>query len=169
MVVPAREVVFHPHSFADDAGRLFRWNDKLWRGITSGNAPFVDGLFRDGVIRALVDRGLLIDSEPTDLALNGYELVVSHRQLPFISYPQEWSAGMLKDAALTILDLAIELSRRDLVLRDAHPWNVLFDWSHPVYVDLTSIAALDHQPIWPAYDEFCRFCYYPLILMSLGQ
>jgi len=76
---------------------------------------------------------------------------------------------MLKDAALTILELAIALAERGLSLRDAHPWNVLFDWSRPVYVDLTSIMPDEHARNWRAYDEFCRFCYYPLILMAHGQ
>ena len=63
IAVPTEEVVFHPHSFADDAGRVFRWNDKLWRGIASENASFFDRLFRDGTIQALVDRGPVGRSE----------------------------------------------------------------------------------------------------------
>lgn len=169
VTIPPQDVVFHPHSFADDSGRVFRWNDKLWRGINVQHAPFFDRLFRDGVIQALVDRGLLIESEPTNLTVDGYAMVVSHRSVPFVSYPNEWCAGMLKDASLTILDLAIELTQRHLTLKDAHPWNVLFDSVRPVYVDLTSIAPLRDRSTWGAYDEFCRFCYYPLILMSLGQ
>src|SRR6185503_11955020 len=49
------------------------------------------------------------------------------------------------------------------------PWNVLFDACKPVYVDVTSIEPQKDESSWPAYDEFCRFCYYPLILMSHGQ
>ena len=169
VTIPPQDVVFHPHSFADDSGRLFRWNDKLWRGISYEHAPFFDRLFRNGVIQALVERGLLIESEPANLAVDGYAMVVSHRSVPFVSYPNEWCAGMLKEASLSILDLAIELTQRHLMLRDAHPWNVLFDSVRPVYVDLTSIAPLTDRSTWCAYDEFCRFCYYPLILMSLGQ
>ena len=167
--IPMHELAFHPHSFADDAGRLFSWNDRLWRGINYTQAPFFDKLFDEGIVEDLVKKKLLIESEPTDLAVDGYAMVIGHRSVPFISYPHEWCAAMLKDAALTILDLAIELAEHDLVLRDAHPWNVLVDWSGPVWVDLTSIAPAGDQSAWPAYDEFCRFCYYPLILMSQGQ
>ncbi|HZM91240.1 MAG TPA: hypothetical protein VFF31_32260 [Blastocatellia bacterium] len=167
--IPLGDVAFHPHSFADDAGRLFRWSDKLWRGISYEQAPFFDKLFRDGTILDLVDRGLLIETEPTNLSLTGYASIVSHRTVPFVSYPNEWCAGMLKDASLTILDLAIELTHRRLTLKDAHPWNVLFDGYQPVYVDLTSIAPQKDRSTWSAYDEFCRFCHYPLILMSHGQ
>jgi hypothetical protein len=160
---------FHPHSFADDAGRLFFRNGELHRGINPEQTPFFSRLFSDGVIQHLVGRGLLIESEPSDLAVEGYGMVLRHRTVPFISYPQEWCAAMLKDAALTIIDLTIELAERGLTLKDAHPWNLLFDACKPVYVDLTSIEPQKDKSGWQAYDEFCRFCYYPLILMSHGQ
>ena len=167
--IPADEIAFHPHSFADDAGRLFWWNNKLWRGIKPERARFFDNLFSDGTIEQLIGLGLLIESERTNIVVDGYEMVVSHRRLPFASYPNEWCAQMLKSAALSILDLAIALAQRGLSLRDSHPWNVLFDSSRPVYVDLTSIVPDAGAPTWRAYDEFCRFCYYPLILMAHGQ
>ncbi len=169
VTIPSEEMSFHPHSFADDAGRLFRWNGTLCRGITHAQAPFFGRLFREGVVQALVEQRLLIESEPTDRVLNGYAAVVRHRKIPFVSYPNEWCAAMLRDAALKIVDLMIELTQRGLSLRDAHPWNVLFDSSTPVWVDLASIAPQENEGTWSAYDEFCRFCYYPLILMAHGQ
>ena len=169
VAIPSEEIIFHPHSFADDAGRLFQWNGKLCRGINYARAPLYDRLFREGVLQTLIDRGVLIETEPTNLAVDGYEMVMSHRRLPFISYPQEWCPAMLRDAALTIIDLTIELDQWGLTLRDAHPWNVLFDFSRPVWVDLTSIAPQKKGSTWPAYDEFCRFCYYPLVLMAHGH
>ena len=165
----SEEVTFHPHSFADDAGRLFWLNEQLCRGIYPKQAPFFTRLFREGVIENLIERELLIETEPTDLVVDGFSMVLKHRSLPFTSYPQEWCAAMLKDAALTIINLTIELAERNLTLKDAHPWNVLFDACKPVYVDATSIAPQNSESNWSAYDEFCRFCYYPLILMSHGQ
>lgn len=75
---------------------------------------------------------------------------------------------MLKDAALTVLDLLLELAQCGLTLKDSHPWNVLFDAEKPVYVDLTSIVLLDGDS-WGGYDQFCRFYMNPLLLMSLGH
>ena len=166
---PRGGLTFHAHSFADDAGRLFWWGAQLCRGINAAHAPFFARLFADGVIRDLVGRGLLVESELTDLAVDQYPLVVKHGAVPFVSYPNEWCAAMLKDAALAIVDLVTELSHRGLTLKDAHPWNLLFDGCRPVYVDLTSIVPQADAPGWAAYDEFCRFCYYPLILMAHGQ
>src|SRR5262245_5865765 len=167
--IPYSEVRFHPHSFADPAGRLFWWNGQLYRGISAEWAELFRQLFRDGVIKRLVDQGLLQAAELTPLTLDGYAMVVRHQRILFASYPNEWCAAMLKDAALTIIELVIELARRGLTLKDAHPWNVLFDACRPLYVDLTSIIPQKDDAKWRGYEEFCRFCLYPLILISHGQ
>jgi hypothetical protein len=168
--IPSDEVSFHPHSFADSRIRLFSWKGQLYRAIGGDYAPFFSRLFERKVVQSLVDKSLLIDSQLTPFALEGYEIVVRHRRILFNSYPNEWCAAMLKDAALTILDLALELGRNGLTLADAHPWNLLYDIENGklVFVDLGSITWITDFT-WPVYYEFCRFCLYPLLLMSHGQ
>lgn len=163
------EVAFHPHSFADADGRLFRWRGQLYRGISLAPSPFFLRLLQDGTIQQLVDKGLLIDTQLTAHALEGFGLVVEHKTVSFVSYPQEWCAAMLRDGALCLLDLLIELAGKELTLKDAHPWNLLFEGCKPVFVDLTSIVPLNGDGQWQAYEEFCQYCYYPLILMSAGH
>ena len=164
--IPYDEVRFHPHSFADPDGRLFWWKGQLYRGLRSEWAVLFRRLFQEGVIQRLVDRGLLVETEPTTLNIDGYAMVVRHRPVPFASYPEEWCPSMLRDAALAILELLIELAPCGLTLKDSHPWNLLFDLSRPVYVDLTSITLIQDAGTWPGYEEFCRFYLYPLILMA---
>jgi hypothetical protein len=167
--IPYDEVTFHPHSFGDPAGRLFWWRGELYRGIRSEWAPIFRQLFRDDIIQRLVDRGLLIETLPTSLKIDGYEMVVQHRHVPFASYPEEWCPAMLKVAALTKIELLKELARYGFTLKDAHPWNILFDAWKPVYVDLSSIVPISDNTAWRGYDEFCRFYLYPLRLMAHGQ
>src|SRR5437016_5424762 len=167
--IPHGELKFHPHSFADPSGRLFWWQGQLYRGIRADWAPVVRRLFDDGVIQTLVDRGLLIQTQPTPLQVDGYEMVVRHRYVPFASYPEEWCPAMLKDAALTNIELLMELARYGFTLKDAHPWNILFDAWKPVYVDFSSIAPINDDGAWRGYDQFCRFYLYPLILMAHEQ
>ena len=167
--ISEREISFHPHSYGDPDGRLFWWNGQLYRAISQEKTPFFRQLFRGGVIQDLMDRGVLVPSELTELSLYGYGMVVRHRSVPFVSYPQEWCAAMLKDAALAYLDLVSELLPRGLTLRDAHPWNLLFEGSKPVYVDVTSIRAPTDDFKYLSYDKFCRYYRYPLMLMSQGQ
>lgn len=167
--IPDCEVKFHPHSFGDHRMRLFRWNGEIYRAISAEKVPFFTKLFQYGLIQRLIERGLLIDSEVTHLGIDGYEMVVRHRVICFTSYPNEWCAAMLKNAALTLIELAIELAQRGFTLGDGHPWNLLFDVDtcKPVFVDLGSILPI-YESTWAAYDEFCR-CLYPLILMSHEQ
>jgi hypothetical protein len=167
--IPRDEVAFHPHSFGDPDGRLFRWNGDLLRGISHHRAPFFQRLFEDRVIQRLVEQGLLIDSEMTPLTLDGYAMVVRHKLVPYVSYPEEWCPPMLQDAGIAILDLAIELAKHGLTVKDGHPWNVVFDSSTPVFVDLTSIVPAESRSGWPAQGSFCRFILNPLALMANGH
>jgi hypothetical protein len=162
-------VRFHPHSFGDPDGRLFWWNGELYRGIRASKTAFYAGLLENEAIRSLMARGILVQSEPTALGLDGFAMVIRHRTVPFVSYPNEWCPAMFRDAILAVLDLAAELAKAGLTLKDHHLWNVTFEATKPVYVDLTSIVALDDGARWPNYDKFCRYCLYPLLLMAAGH
>jgi len=163
------QIEFHPHSYGDPDGRLFWWNGQLYRAISPERAPFFTKLFEDGTIRQLVEQGLLVGSELTEFTLDGYGLVVHHQTVPFPSYPNEWSPVMFRDAALAYIELCQALMPRGLVLKDSHPWNILFDGYKPVYVDLTSIRPRTAECEYPPYFKFCRYYLYPLILMSQGK
>ena len=163
------EIEFHPHSFADPAGRVFRWQGQLYRGLRAPSADFFAELARSGTLADLVRDGLLVDFEPAELRIEGFDLVMRHPAVPFPSYPHEWGCAMLRDAALVILNLAAELAERGLTLKDSHPWNVLYRGSRPVWVDLTSVGPRDERPGWPPEREFRRFCLNPLVLMASGH
>src|ERR1041385_9441391 len=96
-------------------------------------------------------------------------MVIRHRRVPFVSYPQEWGAAMCKDAALAYLQLAERLRSQGLILKDTHPWNLLFDGCQPVYVDLTSLQPITQHSHFINDDKFHRYYIYPLLLMSAGQ
>ena len=166
--IPWDETIYHPHSFADPDGRVFLWEGDLYRGIFPAAAPFFRKLAENGIISNLIEQGLLVNTELTPFTSEEFSLVFRHHIVPFVSYPQEWCPLMFKDAALAIVDLAIELAHDELILKDGHPWNILFDACQPLYIDLGSIAPLNGSSIWPAYPDFCRYCLYPLILMSQG-
>jgi hypothetical protein len=166
--IPWNETVNHPHSFADPDGRVFLWEGQLYRGIFPAAASFFRRLAENGIISNLVEQGFLVNTELTQFTSEEFSLVFRHHFVPFASYPQEWCPLMFKDAALAIVDFAIELAHDELVLKDGHPWNILFEACKPVYIDLGSIAPQNGSSIWPAYPDFCRYCLYPLILMSQG-
>jgi len=165
--IPLEEVNFHPMSIMDDAGRLFWYQGLLYRGINRDWAPFYRELIERGTIDDLVKKGLLVHTEVSNLKVDNFELVLKHDVLPFVSYPHEWCAEMLRQAALRVLDLEIELRQRGLILKDSHPWNVLFNHCNPIYVDVGSIVSGDNTDSdWKVHEEFCRFFWYPLQLMA---
>lgn len=87
--------------------------------------------------------------------------IVVHDFLPFVTYPQEWTLEMLKQAALTILDVSICLNEHGLSLQDPHPWNVTFFHGRPVYYDFSSVfeGRSLHQRFW---NDFYKGCYIAL-------
>jgi SAM-dependent methyltransferase len=92
----------------------------------------------EGIINAEICQPIEINNvfgENCDL------LVIKHNKISYISYPNEWCPSMLKDAALFHLDLSLRLQNQELFLKDAHPWNILFEKGSPVFIDFTSIVS----------------------------
>lgn len=166
------EVAFHSLSFCDYNGRLFKWQGKLYRAIPAEQTSLYQDILQKGIVRELVAKKLLIETELTSLTVENYAIVIKHRQLDFVSYPREWCNEMLKDAALLHLDLCLELDRHDLTTADAHPLNILFDGCQPIFVDFGSIDRISRDSsywLWPPYEQFCCCFLNPLRLMARGQ
>ncbi len=75
---------------------------------------------------------------------------------------------MLRDAALMVCRLSSYLYSNGLMLKDIHPWNVLFDAGTPTYVDWGSISPLSPSSRWP-YQELQGWYVLPLCLMAAGK
>ncbi len=167
--IPVGEIAFHPHSFGDPDGRLFWWRGRLLRGISQSRTPFFKQLFDSGIAQELVEQGHVIYSELTDFTLDEYGLVLQHRLIPFVSYPHEWCAAMLKDASIAYIELLKRLLFFGLTLKDTHPWNIVFEGCQPRYVDITSIRARTEKSRHPPYEKFLQYYFYPIALMCHGQ
>jgi hypothetical protein len=171
-IINRDEITFNAFSYRDPNGRLFEWQSGLYRGINDCYEPLCNHLIDKGIVAELCSAGLLIDTWVAPFHVEGFKLVVEHRQLPFVSFGFEWSAGMLKAAALLMLDLNIALANHGLSAPDIHPANILFDAVKPVYIDFTAIQeAPDNEHIWPFSAQQCfrQFFLYPLYLMSKGH
>jgi SAM-dependent methyltransferase len=160
------QISFEPASRIDDSGRVFAWNGGLYRAIRYDYAEFYHDLLRHRDLHLLLTKGLVF-AEIASLSVEGYGLILKHHRIPFLSYCMEWSPEMLRDAALLICDINIELHKTGLCTKDVHPWNILFDNARPVFIDWGSITSLQKQPVWP-YHKFRDFYLSPLMLMSAG-
>ena len=167
--IPLAEVSFLPSAQLDPNGRTFGWRGELFRVIPRGRAAFFRDLAERGVLMRLQAEGLLVASDVTNYSIHEGDLVLHHPVIPVVSYCYEWPPEMLKAAALLTLDLCLRLAEWDLTLQDAHPWNVLFRATQPVFVDAGSIVPCRPDILWAAYDQFCQLFLFPLYLYAAGR
>ncbi len=103
-----------------------------------------------------------------DLALRSAfpegSLVVEHDAIPFLNYPYEWAPEMLQSAAELTLQLGRAAMRAGFALKDATPYNIMFDGFRPVFLDLLSFRRRDPlESIWQPYAQYIRTFFYPLL------
>jgi len=90
--------------------------------------------------------------------------VVEHTPITFGNYPYEWAPEMLHSAAELTLELARDAIRGGFTLKDATPYNLVFDGCKPVFVDLLSFRRRDpRESVWQPYAQFVRTFVLPLL------
>lgn len=89
-----------------------------------------------------------------------------HAVVPFISYPFEWSFGMLQDAAVLHLELLEQALDEDVTLKDGTAYNVQWVGVRPQFIDVASFERLQAGQAWSGYRQFCQTFLYPLMLQA---
>jgi SAM-dependent methyltransferase len=166
VVINPSEVQFDPASVVDDVGRVFRWRGGLYRGVKGPAAVYLRDILESKEAERLFAGGL-VETKVTELRLPGYSLVLQHEEIEFPSYCMEWCSLMLRDAALLACELNLELVQRGYCMKDAHPWNIFFDFTRPVYIDIGSIIPVSKSSAFWAC-EFRRYFLLSLYLMAKG-
>jgi hypothetical protein len=166
LVIPREEARFLGFATLDDVGRPFAWDGGVYRGIYPGREERVRRLFSSGLVEALVSRGLLVPTELTSLRMEGFSLVLRHEPIT-AALPTEWTASMLRDACTTILTVNRICQEHGHELTDAHPYNVSFHRSRPVWIDIGSIGP--RREGWSARSEFVDFSVMPLAFLLRGD
>jgi hypothetical protein len=165
----AAGIQYHPSSYADPHGRVFLAQGRLYRGVPAASVAHVERLLDSGVVEELVQRRLLVPTKRATLQVEGFPLVLEHERVPHVSYPYEWSAEMLRAAALHTLAVLEALAKHGLTLKDAHGWNVIFEGCRPVFVDFGSIIAVPADGTWRAEREFQEYFLHPIAMMGAGH
>jgi hypothetical protein len=158
----------HPQSLSDRKGRLLERGGQLFRGIMHPHAPFYEGVLASPAIDSLFARGL-VGTKRAEIESDDYPLVLSHERIDFVTYWPEWSSLMLRDAALMLCDLNLELIRQGYGILDCHPWNVLFDFTRPVFVDFSAVVPLDKSWLDEMAGRLRNYWVLPLTLISKGH
>lgn len=157
-------------SFRDPSGFIFSHSGEIYRQINNCFSDRFDAFVGSGLYEKLVSRGLLVaHDEITDGSVSGagdcYK-IIKPQQIPFISYPYEWSFSQLKQAAMLTLKVQHEALKHGFVLKDASAFNVQFVDCKPVFIDTLSFDTYREGEPWVAYKQFCQHFLAPLALMS---
>ena len=156
-------------SFRDPSGFVFIRDGTVYRQVSLGYQANYDHLLGSGLYADLTERQLLVPHIETDSpAPGGQEAykVLKPLQIPFISYPYEWSFSQLKDAALLTLEIQKRALSRGMVLKDASAYNVQFHQGKAILIDTLSFERYQDGEAWVAYKQFCQHFLAPLLLMS---
>lgn len=163
-------------SFRDPDGFVFRHGNRILRCVYPRAAGDVRCFLSSAAATEWMSCGTLpsakvltgevvadLPSELRDAAPAG-SLFVEHNPIPFGNYPYEWAPGMLHSAAALTLRLAQSATTQGFGLKDATPYNLMFDGPKPVFIDALSFECRDPLDIlWRPYAQFVQTFIYPLL------
>jgi len=156
-------------SFRDPSGIIFYKNQKVYRQINLSYKETYDYLITSGLYEKLVSENLLVPHKEVNiepiLPEKSFK-IIEPKQIPFISYPYEWSFSQLKFAALTTLKIEKIAIDFGMTLKDASAYNIQFIDSQPIFIDSLSFEKYNEGQSWKAYKQFCQHFLGPLALMN---
>jgi SAM-dependent methyltransferase len=160
-----------PGSFRDRTSRVYYSSTSVFRALDKQALGEWEVLSSKKFFHSFLAQGKIIQTEQCgppenlDSAMSGtWVAFLRHKTIPFISYPYEWSFGMLKDAALLQLDLLLAALDEDMILKDSSAFNFQWIGSSPVFIDIPSFIRLTPGEPWIGYKQFCQMYLYPLML-----
>ena len=160
-------------SFRDRDGRIYLQDGRVFRGLSASALENFAAVRETAFYRKFSASGSLIktcklNQEDNPLAENLWQQwagFLEHERVEIISYPYEWTFGMLKAAALLQLHLTEAAIGEGFTLKDASPYNVQFVGAKPVFIDILSFEPLADGAPWPAYRQFCEMFLFPLMYL----
>lgn len=162
-------------SFRDRSNRVYYWrNNQVVRGISADALSYWDSLAREPFFERMMAAGAVVTSQRLGedhaitkaLSEAGWAGVLEHARVPFVSYPYEWTFGMLKDAALLHLDILERALEHGWTLKDATAYNVQWIGAKPTFIDVTSFEWYRDGDPWVGYRQFCMMFLNPLLLKA---
>ena len=161
-------------SFRDRNGRVFYHRGEVFRSLSEKaladwRTLCATSFFPEFVRKSRIIKTELV-SDPKQVPYRHGDLqwagTLRHKRIPFISYPYEWTFGMLKDAALLHLELLLAALDEGMILKDSSAFNVQWIGASPVFIDIPSFEQLSPGEPWVGYRQFCQMFLYPLLLQA---
>ena len=158
-------------SFRDPDSRVFVCDGVVYRALSARGMDDWSALSASDAFVELLERGSLVETHevvrdaPARLG-DSWAGVLQHAAIPFVSYPYEWTFGMLRDAALLQLDVLERCIGDSLMVKDSSPYNIQWRGAAPVFIDIGSFERLREGEPWIAYRQFCMLFLYPLMFQA---
>jgi hypothetical protein len=172
LVISQHRPQFEEGSFRDPDGRVFYLANKVYRTVSAQflvllQNPIFEKLLRDLESQNLILKSKLIKTESLGLPRETFgEVVLEIDRVPFTTYPYEWTFDMLRDAAITTLNILTTSLDHGFILKDATAFNILFYKNSPHWIDLCSFETHAEGNAWAGYAQFCRSFLFPLLINS---
>jgi len=168
-IVNPAAVSFAKVSMFDPSGRVFTYQDRIFRAIyDEGFAALCHNVLDSHWMGNVFEAGMIKTWVCEDISLAGAFLTLEHEKLPFDLHPSENTAYMHWLAAKALVATARELAKNGYQLKDAHPWNIMYSRGFPRFIDFGSLtpgsAVLD---FW--LDEFKKYFAVPIWLASSNR
>lgn len=156
-------------SFRDHGNRVVYSGDRVLRLLDPGAlAAWEKVSAAKFFARALAAHRIVATRrlEETSALAAPWVAVLEHERIPFVSYPYEWTFGMLRDAARLTLDLLAGALAEDFTLKDASAYNIQWHGASPRFIDVGSFEPLASGAPWTGYRQFCELFLNPLLLQA---
>jgi len=152
----------HSSSFRDPSGHVFIDNGIVKRVINPIYFKQYNALKNSGFYDKLFHKNLLMPHE--EIRATADEIVIQPEQIPFITYPYEWSFNQYKAAALLTLKFQKYGLENGFSLKDASGYNITFYKGKAIFIDTLSIDFYVENTPWRAYKQFVSHFLGPLLL-----
>jgi len=167
-------------SFRDPAGQLVCVDGRILRFVAPQGLSALRDFLSTETARRFQESARLVSSRALTAAetallqsrvssqvgaIDAEWRVLEHSKIDFPTFPYEWPPEMLHAAGVLTLDLAEAALKEGMGLKDASPYNVLFEGPNAVFVDILSFEKRHPRDfIWLAYGQFVRTFLLPLAL-----
>ena len=165
-------MIKEPGSFRDPAGNIFYQNGKIFRILSTLGENRISFILKNKILEQSIKKKFLVNTsvlnEGDKIKNNIYQenIILEHEEIPFISYPYEWSFSQLKEAAIFHLDFNLFLLENNVNLIDSSAYNVQFIDNQPIFIDVLSMKEYKDGTPWEGHKQFCENFLNPLILKS---
>jgi len=166
-------------SFKDPLGRTLIIENNVYRLLTHEGYNRFKEIVSDKILDILkhkiIETDVLLEKEKGNIfdnffsnhSIREFEEVLVHPKISFPNYPYEWSSRMLFTAGIETLEISRELLKLGWGLKDASPYNMMFNGTHAVFLDVLSFEKRKSDDcIWIPFYQFQKSFLFPLMLDS---